>query len=153
MEAIRETVLLLYQATAESLHQALRARAEGEAGTAAEAHSHRPGSTSWTSWCMRSARGRGRSAHGSAGPPRTTMLYGALIDAGERLAALSGAAGGRRAGGADSGGRRRGTVAVRACWADSGPIAVPVELDRLGGQRVLPRIRSAAFSAIIITGA
>ena len=41
VEAVRETVLLLYQATAESLHQALRARAEGEAGTAAEAHAHR----------------------------------------------------------------------------------------------------------------
>ena len=37
---IRETVLLLYQATAESLHQALESRADGHAEVE-EAHSHR----------------------------------------------------------------------------------------------------------------
>ena len=90
VEAVRETVLLLYQATAESLHQALRARAEGEAGTAAEAHSHRARIDELDE--LAHALGAG------AGPVRLTasrdllhdMLYGALIDAGERLAALSG---------------------------------------------------------------
>jgi len=89
VEPVRETVLLLYQATAESLHQALRARAEDEAD-AAEAHSHRVRIDELDELA--------RALAAAGGPVRLTasrdllhdMLYGALIDAGERLAALSG---------------------------------------------------------------
>lgn len=89
---IRETVLLLYQATAESLHLALRARSE-RSGPLTEVGLHRArlarieellGQLGW------------RSA-ATSGPveltgPRELLrdaLYGALIDAGERLATAS----------------------------------------------------------------
>ena len=89
VEPVRETVLLLYQATSESLHQALRSRAEDEAD-AAEAHSHRVRIDELDDLAGALAA--------AGGPVRLTasrdllhdMLYGALIDAGERLAALSG---------------------------------------------------------------
>jgi hypothetical protein len=88
VEPVRETVLLLYQATAESLHQALRARPEREADTG-EAHSHRARIDELDELA--------RALAAAAGPvelsaPRDLLhdvLYGALIDAGERLAALS----------------------------------------------------------------
>ena len=88
VEPVRETVLLLYQATAESLHQALRARAEGEAHTG-EAHSHRARIDELDELT------RALAADGPVelSAPRDLLhdvLYGALIDAGERLAALSG---------------------------------------------------------------
>lgn len=78
-EPLRETVLLLYQATAESLHQALRAGDEGEA------HTHR----------LRVDELDALSRSLATGAVRLTAsrdllhdtLYGALIDAGERLAA------------------------------------------------------------------
>jgi len=81
VEPLRETVLLLYQATAESLHQALRSGDEGEA------HSHR----------LRVDELDALSRSLASGAVRLTAsrdllhdtLYGALIDAGERLAAVS----------------------------------------------------------------
>jgi hypothetical protein len=89
---IRETVLLLYQATAESLHFALRAHSEGR-GSPRELHEHR----------VRLAQldellGRlGWPGAGPSGPleleaPADLLhdaLYGALIDSGERLAVAS----------------------------------------------------------------
>jgi len=86
---IRETVLLLYQATAESLHQALESRADGHAEVE-EAHSHR--------LRIDELDDLGRELAGGAQAVRLTasrdllhdMLYGALLDAGERLADASG---------------------------------------------------------------
>ena len=88
VDPVRESVLLLYQATAESLHQALRARAEGEADTG-EAHSHRARIDELDE--LARALAAGGPVELSA--PRDLLhdvLYGALIDAGERLTALSG---------------------------------------------------------------
>ena len=82
---VRETVLLLYEATAESLHLALRAHSEGR-GSPRELHEHR----------LRLAQLDGLLTQ--LGPPGGSRrvsapadllhdaLYGALIDAGERLA-------------------------------------------------------------------
>jgi hypothetical protein len=86
---IRETVLLLYQATAESLHQALESRADGHAEVE-EAHSHR--------LRIDELDDLGRELVGGEQAVRLTasrdllhdMLYGALLDAGERLADASG---------------------------------------------------------------
>ncbi len=89
---VRETVLLLYQATTESLHLSLRAHSEGR-GSPRELHEHR----------VRLAQLEellGRLARPAGGPPSTLDLdgpaellhdafYGALIDAGERLAVTS----------------------------------------------------------------
>jgi hypothetical protein len=83
-EPVRETVLLLYQATAESLHQALRA------GDDREAHAHR--------LRVDELDGLARALAGGAVTLTASrdllhdVLYGALIDAGERLAALSASA-------------------------------------------------------------
>jgi hypothetical protein len=88
VEAIRETVLLLYQATAESLHQALRSRANGEP-YADEVHLHRERIDELDE-LARALAGPERGVRVSA--PRDLLhdvLYGALIDAGERLAGLS----------------------------------------------------------------
>jgi hypothetical protein len=94
---IRETVLLLYEATAESLHLALRAHSEGR-GSPRELHDHRArleqldellGQLGWPAG--------GRLRPPAPRPPGTLRLagqaellhdafYGALIDAGERLA-------------------------------------------------------------------
>jgi hypothetical protein len=85
---IRETVLLLYQATAESLHLALKARATGDAALE-EVHLHRARLDELdelASQLRRDERGAELSA------PRDLLhdtLYGALIDAGERLAEIS----------------------------------------------------------------
>jgi hypothetical protein len=89
VEAVRETVLLLYQATAESLHQALRTRAEGEADTA-EAHSHRARIDELDELARALAAGGGAVTITASRDLLHDTLYGALIDAGERLAALSG---------------------------------------------------------------
>jgi hypothetical protein len=86
---IRETVLLLYQATAESLHQALESRADGHAEVE-EAHSHR--------LRIDELDDLARELVGEEQAVRLTatrdvlhdMLYGALLDAGERLADASG---------------------------------------------------------------
>jgi hypothetical protein len=88
VEPVRETVLLLYRATAESLHQALRARAEGEAGTA-EAHSHRVRIDELDELARALGASQGAVTLTASRDLIHDMLYGALIDAGERLAALS----------------------------------------------------------------
>ena len=85
---VRETVLLLYQATAESLHQALKARSDEEL-SAEEAHLHRLRVDELDDL----ARLLGGAAHdveltGSRDLVHD-VLYGALIDAGERLAETS----------------------------------------------------------------
>ena len=85
---VRETVLLLYQATAESLHQALRARSDEEP-SAGEAHLHR--------LRVDELDDLARMLGGAARDVELTgsrdllhdVLYGALIDAGERLAETS----------------------------------------------------------------
>jgi hypothetical protein len=89
VEPVRETVLLLYQATAESLHQALRSRAEDEAD-AAEAHSHRVRIDELDELARALAAARGPVRLTASRDLLHDMLYGALIDAGERLAAFSG---------------------------------------------------------------
>jgi hypothetical protein len=84
---VRETVLLLYQATAESLHAALRTRAGDEA--LGEIHAHRARLDELDGLVRRLAGGE-RAVLLSA--PRDLLhdaLYGALIDAGERLAETS----------------------------------------------------------------
>jgi hypothetical protein len=92
---IRETVLLLYQASAESLGLSLRAHSERR-GSLEEVRAHRTRLAQLDE--LASSLGW-RSAPGSAGPappgPRRLSapaellhdaFYGALIDAGERLA-------------------------------------------------------------------
>jgi hypothetical protein len=84
---LRETVLLLYQTTAESLHAALRARAGEEALD--EIHAHRARLDELDELARRLRRGD-EAVELSA--PRELLydtLYGALIDAGERLAETS----------------------------------------------------------------
>ena len=86
---LRETVLLLYQATAETLHFALRAHGE-QRGRLAEVHEHRARLAELDAVLERLSW---------SGPPASERvelraseevlhdaLYGALIDAGERLA-------------------------------------------------------------------
>jgi hypothetical protein len=90
---IRETVLLLYQATAESLHIALRSRG-GEEGLAEEApvdeaHLHRARLDELDDLARRLS-GETRDVQLSASRDLLhDILYGALIDAGERLADTS----------------------------------------------------------------
>jgi hypothetical protein len=82
---IRETVLLLYQATAESLGLSLRAHSEGR-GSPEEVRAHRARLA-----VLDELAG---SLGGPVGPRRLSapaellhdVFYGALIDAGERLA-------------------------------------------------------------------
>jgi hypothetical protein len=91
---IRETVLLLYEATAESLHQALESRAGGHAEVE-EAHSHRLRIDELDDLARELV---GSERAGGVQAVRLTasrellhdMLYGALLDAGERLADASG---------------------------------------------------------------
>ncbi len=88
VEPIRETVLLLYGATAESLQLALKARARG-AGSLGEIDASRTRLAALDALL--------RELGGEPGPvrvegPRDLLhdtLYGALIDAGERLAEIS----------------------------------------------------------------
>ena len=84
LEPIRETVLMLYEVSAESLHLALKHRALAEA----RLHQAR---VDELDDLVRQLRGTERPLGLTA--PRDLLhdtLYGALIDAGERLAALSG---------------------------------------------------------------
>ena len=88
---IRETVLLLYQATAESLHLALRAHSEGR-GSPDECASTARG---WPSSTSCSAARRAPPARRQLSAPAELLhdaLYGALIDAGERLAVTASSA-------------------------------------------------------------
>jgi hypothetical protein len=81
---LRETVLLLYQATAESLQLSLRAHAEGR-GSLEEVGAHRARLAELDALAL--------SLGGRAGPRRLRAspellhdaFYGALLDAGERL--------------------------------------------------------------------
>lgn len=85
---VRETALLLYQATAESLHQVLRARDE-EGPRVEEAHLHRVRADELDDLVRRLG---GEPRHVEVTASRDLLhdvLYGALIDAGERLADTS----------------------------------------------------------------
>jgi hypothetical protein len=85
---VRETVLLLYQATAESLHQALKARSDDEPPVG-EAHLHRLRVDELDD-LARLLGGAAREVELSASRDLLhDVLYGALIDAGERLAVAS----------------------------------------------------------------
>jgi hypothetical protein len=79
---VRETVLLLYQATAESLHQALRA------GDDSEAHMHRVRIDELDALAL-TLSGDGALEITASPDLLHDALYGALIDAGERLADVS----------------------------------------------------------------
>ena len=85
---VRETVLLLYQATAESLHRALKARRDEEPPVG-EAHLHRLRVDELDD-LARLLGGTARDVELSASRDLLhDVLYGALIDAGERLAETS----------------------------------------------------------------
>ena len=86
---IRETVLLLYQATAESLHQALESRADGHAEVE-EAHSHRLRIDELDDLARELVGGERAVRLTASRDLLHDMLYGALLDAGERLADASG---------------------------------------------------------------
>jgi hypothetical protein len=85
---VTETVLLLYQATAESMHQTLRARSEGEPAVE-EAHRHRLRIDELDD-LARLLGGAARDVEVNASRDLLhDVLYGSLIDAGERLAETS----------------------------------------------------------------
>jgi hypothetical protein len=132
VEPVRETVLLLYQATAESLHQALRARPEGESDTA-EAHSHRARIDELDELARALGAEGGDVVLTASRDLLHDTLYGALIDAGERLAACRPGAGAvicrRRVF------RRRRARCCRStrCWAGWSPTR------RAGRTRPAPR--------------
>jgi hypothetical protein len=77
---VRETVLLLYQATAESLQLALRAHAEGR-GSLDEVGAHRARLAELDEL----AGGLGSGRLSAPAELLHDAFYGALIDAGERL--------------------------------------------------------------------
>ena len=81
VEPVHETVLLLYQATAESLHQALKA------GDEVEARTHRLRVDELDD--LARALGGGEARLTGSRDLIHDVLYGALIDSGERLAELS----------------------------------------------------------------
>jgi hypothetical protein len=95
LDPLRETVVLLYQATAEALHLSLRAHTQRE-GDLEEVQEHRARLADLDALLERLGWGREREAAlaGAGGDlevtaPRDILhdaLYGALIDAGERLA-------------------------------------------------------------------
>jgi hypothetical protein len=89
VKPIRETVLLLYQATAESLHQALESRADGHAEIE-EAHSHRLRIDELDDLARELVDGEQAVRLTASRDLLHDMLYGALLDAGERLADASG---------------------------------------------------------------
>jgi hypothetical protein len=85
---VRETVLLLYQATAESLHAALKSRADEERPVE-EIRTHRLRVDELDD-LVRSLDGEPRDVEIAApGELLHDVLYGALIDSGERLAEIS----------------------------------------------------------------
>jgi hypothetical protein len=83
VEQVRETVLMLYEATAESLHHALRARALDEA------RMHRTRLEEIEELARALERGAGGARVEVSRELLHDALYGALIDAGERLAIAS----------------------------------------------------------------
>jgi Arc/MetJ family transcription regulator len=85
---VRETALLLYQATAESLHQVLRARDEEEPAVD-EAHLHRVRADELDDLVRRLGGVVRDTEVSSSRDVLHDVLYGALIDAGERLADAS----------------------------------------------------------------
>lgn len=89
VRALRETILLLYQATAEALHFALRARGE-RGGPLSEVHDHRARLAQLEAMLERlgwsAASGREAIELSATRDVLHDALYGALIDAGERLA-------------------------------------------------------------------
>ena len=86
---VRETVLLLYEATAESLHLSLRAHSEGR-GSPRELHDHRVRLAQLDELLAQLGWPAGAPPDGlDLGGPAELLhdaLYGTLIDAGERLA-------------------------------------------------------------------
>ena len=82
---VRETVLLLYEATAESLHLALKAQSEGR-GSPGEPHQHRVRLAQLDG--LLAQLGWPAAARQLSAPVELLhdAFYGALIDAGERLA-------------------------------------------------------------------
>jgi hypothetical protein len=94
---VRESVVLLYEATAEALHFALRAHGERR-GPLAEVHRQRGRLAELDALLARLAWSPESGAEASAGgvelrAPRGLLqdvLYGALIDSGERLAVACG---------------------------------------------------------------
>jgi hypothetical protein len=84
---VRESVLLLYEASAEALHLALRAHAEGH-GTIDEVDRHRA-HVARLDGLLDQLDEDARSPVSVCAPAEILhdALYGALIDAGERLAA------------------------------------------------------------------
>jgi hypothetical protein len=86
---LRETVLLLYQATAEALHFALRAHGERHESLS-EVHDHRARLAQLDAMLERLGWSGGPARQGlelsAPGDVLHDALYGALIDAGERLA-------------------------------------------------------------------
>jgi hypothetical protein len=92
---VRETVLLLYQATAESLQLSLRAHSEGR-GSLEEVGAHRARLAELDELAGSLGARSGRQGRPAPTPSRSLQLsapaellhdafYGALIDAGERL--------------------------------------------------------------------
>ena len=90
---VRETVLLLYEATAESLHLALKTRPAGEVPEAHaaldEAHLHRLRLDDLDDISRELRRREGGARVGAPRDLLHDIVYGALIDAGERLAETS----------------------------------------------------------------
>jgi hypothetical protein len=82
---VRETVLLLYEATAESLHLALRAHSEGR-GSPRELHEHRARLAELDGLLTQLGTPAGSRQVSAPADLLHDALYGALIDAGERLA-------------------------------------------------------------------
>lgn len=100
--SVRETVMLLYQATAESLRLSLRAHSEGR-GSLEEVGLHRvrlaqldelAGNLRWEGGCPEEPRAAGTGARRLDAPAELLhdAFYGALIDAGERLAVTASSA-------------------------------------------------------------
>ena len=85
---IRETVLLLYQATAESLQTALRSRADEEPPID-EAHLHRLRVDELDDLAGRLRDDAHATRVTASRDVLHDVLYGALIDSGERLAEVS----------------------------------------------------------------
>jgi hypothetical protein len=83
--AIRETVLLLYEVTAESLHLSLRARSEGR-GSVREPHEHSTRLGELKELLAQLGAPAGALELGGPADLLHDAFYGALIDAGERLA-------------------------------------------------------------------
>jgi hypothetical protein len=88
---VRETVLLLYEATAESLHLALRARSQGR-GSPRELHDHRTRLAQLDGLLAQLGGPAGSRQVGAPAELLHDAFYGALIDAGERLAVTASSA-------------------------------------------------------------